>query len=622
MNELAKKNIECLAEKMKDIEEGIVNYVNKNGNQDKTVYIDRSANEEPILAKEKEGRMWYLNSRYDVQYAAKVLADAQGEIHYRNIFILCGLGNGMYLQELLKRLGDENIVIAYEPDPEVFVSLIENVDMTESFGDRRVLVFAEGINTNTFSQYFGIIFRYELIDLSKFIIAPNYGRLYAEQIQEFHDMCWREANMLQGEKNTLADIGYEMADNVIANLWNMSKHSTVNELAEYFENAGVDTENVPFLIVSAGPSLDKNIEDVRAAKGHAFVVAVDSAIRKMLEYNIMPDIIVTVDSHKPLVLFEDERVKHIPMVVCGQSRQEVYRQHKAKMFVFTEDEFVLYFYRHFGHDIAPLRTGGSVANNAFSLALLLGFKKIILVGQDLAFTNNKKHASNVYEESGISEEDSYKYTYVTDINGEQILTFRNFAMYKDWFEGVIRDNEDVKVLNATEGGANIKGAENCTLKEAIARWCNVSFNASIINNVPDVFADEEITSVYDYIVEMHDRCDELNKSFNEEIKNYMRLKELIAEGKTGGSAFNSVMKKIQKFNDMANREPLVHLISMYSSKNEHEALEGLYEEKKSADREAMTAADKGIALLEGYKQGCELTKQAFGKLIDSIEAEA
>lgn len=234
----------------------------------------------------------------------------------------------------------------------------------------------------------------------------------------------------------------------------------------------------------------------------------------------------------------------------------------------------------------------------------------------------KKHASNVYEESGISEEDSYKYTYVTDINGEQILTFRNFAMYKDWFEGVIRDNEDVKVLNATEGGANIKGAENCTLKEAIARWCNVSFNASIINNVPDVFADEEITSVYDYIVEMHDRCDELNKSFNEEIKNYMRLKELIAEGKTGGSAFNSVMKKIQKFNDMANREPLVHLISMYSSKNEHEALEGLYEEKKSADREAMTAADKGIALLEGYKQGCELTKQAFGKLIDSIEAEA
>ena len=73
MNELAKKNIECLAEKMKDIEGGIENYVNKNGNQDKTVYIDRSANEELILAKEKEGRMWYLNSRYNARHAAKYL---------------------------------------------------------------------------------------------------------------------------------------------------------------------------------------------------------------------------------------------------------------------------------------------------------------------------------------------------------------------------------------------------------------------------------------------------------------------------------------------------------------------------------------------------------------------
>ena len=64
MSELAKKNIECLAAKMKDIEEGIQNYIDKNGASQKTVYIDRSAREELILAKEKDGRIWYLNSRY------------------------------------------------------------------------------------------------------------------------------------------------------------------------------------------------------------------------------------------------------------------------------------------------------------------------------------------------------------------------------------------------------------------------------------------------------------------------------------------------------------------------------------------------------------------------------
>ena len=619
MNELAKKNIECLAVKMKDIKEGIQDYINKNVNYGEAVYIDESAKGELILAKENKGRIWYLNSRYDARYAAKILADAQGEIHYRNIFILCGLGNGMYLQELLKRLGNENIVIVYEPDPELFIKLLENKDMTDSFGDRRVLVFAEGINTNTFSRYFEIVFRYELIDLAKFIIAPDYGVLYAEQIQAFHDACWREANMLQGEKNTLADIGAEMADNVIANLWNMSGYSTVDELVEYFVNNGVDTENIPFVIVSAGPSLDKNIEELRAVKGHGFIVAVDSAIRKMLEHDIIPDLIVTVDTCKPLVLFEDDRVKHIPMVVCGQSRQEVYAQHKAQMFVFTEDEFVLYFYKHFGHKISPLRTGGSVANNAFSLGLFLGFKKIILVGQDLAFTNNKKHASNVYDEPAISEEDSYRYAYITDVNGGQLLTFKNFVIYRDWFEGVIREHPEIEVLNATEGGANIKGAENCMLKEAIARWCGVSFDASIINDVPDVFTKADREAVYAYINEMYGRCDSLSRRFNDGINDYIKLRELIAKGKTGGSAFNSVMKRIQELNDMTGSEPLVHLISMYSSKNEHEAFAGLYEENKSADREAMTVADKGIKLLEGYKHGCELTKQAFGKLLDSIK---
>lgn len=619
MTGIAEKNIECLAEKMKDIEEGITSYINRSSIGQKTVYTDKSANDELIFAKEKEGRLWYLNSRYDAQHAARVLADAQGEIHYRNIFILCGIGNGMYLSELLKRLGDENIVIAYEPDPEIFVRLIENKDMTESFGDRRVLVFAEGINTNTFSEYFGIVFRYELIDLSKFIISPNYGRLYAEQIQEFHDNCWREANMLQGEKNTLADIGYEMADNVIANLWNMAKHSTINRLAEYIKENGVDVTETPFIIVSAGPSLDKNIEDLRAAKGRAFIVAVDSAIKKMLSHDILPDLIVTVDSHKPLELFEDRRVWNIPMVVCGQTRCEIYDNHKGRLFTFTEDEFVLYFYRHFGKDIAPLRTGGSVANNTFSLAIFLGFEKIILVGQDLAFTNNKKHASNVYKEKEINDDENWKYTYVDSIDGSKILTYRNFAMYKDWFEGMIRDHKEIKVLNATEGGANIKGAENCTLKEAIARWCNVSFSASIINNAPDVFTDEEMPKVYAYIAELHDRCNVLNKSFDDGIKDYIKLKELIAKGKAGGSTFNGVMRRIQSLNEMADKEPLVHLISMYASKDEHKALADLYEEKASVDREAMNAADKGIALLEGYKSGCTLTKQAFGRLIDSIE---
>ncbi len=48
--------------------------------------------------------------------------------------------------------------------------------------------------------------------------------------------------------------------------------------------------------------------------------------------------------------------------------------------------------------ILELPTGGSVANSAFSFAQQLGAKTIVLVGQDLALTDNKTHADGTFEE--------------------------------------------------------------------------------------------------------------------------------------------------------------------------------------------------------------------------------
>ena len=84
----------------------------------------------------------------------------------------------------------------------MFVSLIENVDMTESFGDRRVLVFAEGINTNTFSHIFGLYSGMNLLiflSLSLHLIMED----YMQNRYRSSMTCWREANMLQGEEESL-----------------------------------------------------------------------------------------------------------------------------------------------------------------------------------------------------------------------------------------------------------------------------------------------------------------------------------------------------------------------------------------------------------------------------------
>ena len=48
--------------------------------------------------------------------------------------------------------------------------------------------------------------------------------------------------------------------------------------------------------------------------------------------------------------------------------------------------------------VGYLGTGGSVAQNAFSLARYLNAKHIILIGQDFAYPDGKIHADGVLKE--------------------------------------------------------------------------------------------------------------------------------------------------------------------------------------------------------------------------------
>ena len=53
--------------------------------------------------------------------------------------------------------------------------------------------------------------------------------------------------------------------------------------------------DIPAIVVSAGPSLNKNIVELRKAKNKAFIVAVDTAVKPLVKAGIIPDLYVVVD---------------------------------------------------------------------------------------------------------------------------------------------------------------------------------------------------------------------------------------------------------------------------------------------------------------------------------------
>jgi len=54
-------------------------------------------------------------------------------------------------------------------------------------------------------------------------------------------------------------------------------------------------KDVPIIIVSTGPSLDKNIDLLKEAKGRALIISAGSALRPLLMRNIKPDFFAIID---------------------------------------------------------------------------------------------------------------------------------------------------------------------------------------------------------------------------------------------------------------------------------------------------------------------------------------
>ena len=131
-----------------------------------------------------------------------------------------------------------------------------------------------------------------------------------------------------------------------------------------------------------------------------------------------------------------------------------------------------------------LISGGSVSTAAYDLAEQMGCNPIILAGQDLAYSDERIHIRGTTGEQ-IWENTANRITPVsrsmagflqrnktveiTAYGGEgTVWSDRKFLTFLWWFEKRFAAHNEVTVINATEGGARIKGTQEQNLADVIA----------------------------------------------------------------------------------------------------------------------------------------------------------
>lgn len=573
--------------------------------EDIEVEWDKAVDGQRIMKVQHKEKCLYLAGKRNPINPAINQINLMGKIVSHAPIFLLGLGNINYLSQILQNTDRNNIIFVYEPVFTIFYRWMECIDFRELVGDRIVAFVIGGINDDQKSMKLIIngILTADRIPLMKVVISPNYEHFCYKEIIDFCNLIKDNAERHAVNLGTRVSFNTVVAENFYNNVRYVKNNYMVGQLD------GVIPKAIPAIVVSAGPSLSNNIMELKKAVGKAFIIAVDTAVKPLVKAGIIPDMFAMLDGKKPLELVEVEEVREIPMVAYVTGAKSIFNYHMGKKFFLDENyRYVQDLFAMNGKEIYQLPGGGSVATLAFSLVCHLGFDKIILVGQDLAFTGNKSHADGTFKEK-MDIEDTKDFLMVPGNIEKMVPTREDFDNYRKWFEDFIeywKGIKDVQFINATEGGALIKGTQIMALKDAISLYCTETVDIkSCIAQLKPVFSEEEQKKIENYYAETPQKIQDIVNLAKKAQKLYKKIYTMCLKNNVNMEAYMKTTKQLKKITRNIETNPNYQIISETMAIADQIILSSQYFEFDSFienEKEASRQGTKYMELLAEYSQ--------------------
>lgn len=574
-----------------------------------------------VMCVKYNGEYIQYTSMYDNQQLFSVWCREDDVSNYRTIAIIFGLADGSYINSL-REMNSEMLIIVYEPSVTLASQLNDGGIIEKMCDNKNTVIFVGKEYKNLLYKYIGLSIGYETLKFVRFFVSPNYERIYTEEIQYVIRIIEEQCKLVRFNRNTILISKDRINNNIFNNLYDCIEQKNLPDLIDAFNN--IDKNDIPAIVVSAGPSLDKNIKMLKKAKGKAFIIAVDTALNALAKADILPDIAVTVDPTKSVLLFSHEKMIDIPLVYGLSANSEIMNVHKGTRIYHDAGDSVLnIFYDKFNKKRIALETGGSVANDAYSLAQKLGFKTIIFVGQDLAYPNDQEHSADSYGDTrnNYITNNGKVYFYVDDIYGGKVKTEYNMNMYRLWFERAVQVYSDIRHIDATEGGAKKEGMEIMSLEDAINETCvskeDIDF-VSIINSICNTFTDEERKEIYEYLSNYDSELKRIKAKLRKGVEYYEKMSECNNKQSYGKSFYNT-FDKVKEINEwVANSEETKYL-TMYVAEADYDVKSSVFDEKEDIYSDIKHMVNSGIKLLNAYLDAIDEVSDGMKDIINKAK---
>ncbi|EPV0057860.1 6-hydroxymethylpterin diphosphokinase MptE-like protein [Campylobacter jejuni] len=375
-----------------------------------------------------------------------------------------GIGNALLIKNLAKHYKH---LFVFESEIELFILALSTIDLSEELKVYKVVLFdcvakdleiqiAMIFDQQSILEYLSL---YEM-----FISSHYYLKYYETSILSLNELCIKSASVAIRNADITCFLPLlthgQFLQNIPSMLESIPFQRILSQRKNKFDNA---------IVVSAGPSLTKQLSLLKAYQDKAVIFCADGALSMLEKKGIVPDYVTNLDfTDLAMKFFQNkENLKQSIIALECATHPNIVRSLNAENCMIVLRNKALY-QRFNLNDFGYIDTGTHVSHFSYTLALALGFKNIIMIGQDLAFDEEgNSHSKGFDFGEKFSGEENIDKLKVTAYAGKgEVLTHITWNDYRIKLEYLFACNDQkAKFYNATEGGARINFTEELSFKE-------------------------------------------------------------------------------------------------------------------------------------------------------------
>ncbi|EHS6630583.1 motility associated factor glycosyltransferase family protein [Campylobacter jejuni] len=377
-----------------------------------------------------------------------------------------GIGNALLIKNLAKHYKH---LFVFESEIELFILALSTIDLSEELCSGKIYL----VDIEEERVDIQLLILFDMKDISEylslyemFVNNVYYKKFYEDIWHKADELCEKNIKVVIRNLGSNSDLSFECYSHLLQNIPSMLEsipfQRILSERKNKFENA---------IVVSAGPSLAKQLPLLKACQDKAVIFCADGALSMLEKEGIVPDYVTNLDfTDLAMKFFQNKENKTSLNILSCATYPNLVHFLDNKSVILRDDPLCQRFNLN---DFGYIDTGTHVSHFSYTLALALGFKNIIMIGQDLAFDKEGNSHSKGFDfgEKFSGEENIDKLKVPAYAGKGEVLTHITWSDYRIKLEYLFACNDQkAKFYNATEGGARINFTEELSFKECCEKF--------------------------------------------------------------------------------------------------------------------------------------------------------